>query len=108
MKLLVTRKYVIRKVAQQIAFLQKRADEVYYRNNPPKENNDVLASWILDQVQPLKDLSQKLGICKQVYEEAYKIYDFRNSGKKGYTLKDGKIVKQHSAQAGEGEKDGRA
>jgi hypothetical protein len=38
-------------------------------------------------------MCQTLGIAEQVYEEAYKIYDFRNSGKEGYGLKDGKIVK---------------
>ena len=40
-----------------------------------------------------QEMAIKLGICEEVYQEAYKIYDFRNSGKTGYTLKDGKIVK---------------
>ena len=40
-----------------------------------------------------KSLAQKMGIWKLVYERAVKIYDFRNSGKAGYTLMDGRIVK---------------
>ena len=36
-------------------------------------------------------MCKTLGIVKQSYDEAYKIYDFRNSGKSGYGLVDGKI-----------------
>ena len=43
-----------------------------------------MSNFELDKVTPLKYLSNKLGITKKVYEEAYKIYDFRNSGKKGF------------------------
>jgi len=32
----------------------------------------------------VKVLSTKLGICEEVYQEAYKIYNFRESGKKEY------------------------
>jgi hypothetical protein len=94
MKILVRRKTIIKEFAKKIADIQKRADEIYYRDNPPKKNNNELAAWITDKVIPLKEMCQGLGIVKQVYEEAYKIYDFRNSGKTGYTLIDGKIVKQ--------------
>ncbi len=94
MRFLVTRKYIIKQLAQQLAGIQKKSDAVYYRDNPPKIGKNDYASWLLDQVRPLKDLSINLGICKQVYEEAYKIYDFRNSGKQGYTLRNGIIVKQ--------------
>ena len=102
MKILVTRRYLVKEIAGQIAHLQKRADEVYYRDNPPKEHENNHASWLLDQVIPLRDLSKKLGISKQVCEKAYKIYDFRNSGRDGYTLKDERIVKAEAAQAVEG------
>jgi hypothetical protein len=94
LRFLVTRKRIIKEIAENIAYLQKRADEVYYRDAPPKRNGNDHASWLLDQVEPLKFFSIKLGICEQVYQEAYKIYDFRNSGKEGYTLRDGKIVLQ--------------
>lgn len=33
--------------------------------------------------------------CEEVYERAYEIYDFRNSGKSGYTLKGGEIVREN-------------
>lgn len=94
MKFIVTRRRMIKEFAKQIASLQKRADEVYYRDNPPKENENDHASWLLDQVIPLQKMCKGLGIERQVYQEAYKIYDFRNSGKDGYTLVNGKIVKQ--------------
>lgn len=85
---------MINEIAESIASLQKRADEIYYRDNPPKKNDNDSASWLLDQVLPLANLSVKLGICNKVYQKAYKIYDFRNSGRTGYTLRDGKIVKE--------------
>jgi hypothetical protein len=93
MNIIVTRKTIIKEFAIKIAELQRKADEKYYRDNPPKKHENAHASWFLDQIIPLKDMCQKLGISKQVYKEAYKIYDFRNSGKDGYTLKDGKIIK---------------
>jgi hypothetical protein len=97
MKILVRRKTMIKEFAIKIADIQKRADEAYYKphlkNYEPTPNENDLAAWIVDQVKPLKEMCCKLGIVKQVYVEAYKIYDFRNSGKPGYTLKDGKIVK---------------
>jgi hypothetical protein len=43
-----------------------------------------MSSYTLDKVIPLRDMCRDLGIEKQVYEEAYKIYDFRNSGKDDY------------------------
>jgi len=94
MFIFVTRRKMVREFARQIARLQKRADEFYYKDNPPKKNKNNHVSWILDQVYPLQKMCKELGIEKQVYKEAYKIYDFRNSGKTGYTLVNGKIVKQ--------------
>lgn len=93
LKFLTTRKRIVREFAEEIANLQKRADEIYYKDTPVKFGENEHASWLLDQVNTLKDFSAKLGITKQVYNEAYKIYDFSNSGKDGYILKDGKIVK---------------
>ena len=93
MKYFFTRKKIIHELAAAIAELQQSADKEYYKDNPPKVSNNDHAAWLLDQTLPLRDLSKKLNIGKEVYEEAYKIYDFHNSGKKGYTLQDGKIVK---------------
>ena len=86
MKFLVTRKTIIMEFAIELARLQKEADIWYYIRK-----NKNHSSWLLDQVEELKYFASKLGICNKVYEEAYKIYDFRNSCKKGYDLIDGKI-----------------
>lgn len=94
MRFIVTRKRMIMEFATKIARLQKQADENYYRDKKLKNYESNHSSWLLDQVVPLKQMCQKLGISDQVYKEAYKIYDFRNSGKDGYTLVGGKIVKQ--------------
>ena len=82
------RQEVINIFAQEMAKTQKKADKFYY-----EQNNKDMSSYCEDHSLVIKNLAIKLGICEEVYQEAYKIYDFRNSGKKGYTLKNGKIVK---------------
>ena len=89
----ITREFVVDEFAEKIADLQKRADEEYYKDNLPKAGKNEGYSWLMDQVFALKQMAVKLGICKDVYTKAYTIYDFRNSGKDGYTLRDGRIVK---------------
>ena len=85
---MITKKTIIKCLAKKISSLQKNADHYYYVR---KDKNH--SSWLLDQVGPLIEIAEELGIAKQVYKEAIKIYDFRNSGKQGYTLINGKIVK---------------
>ena len=87
MKTLVRRKTIIKEFAKELARLQKKADEWFYL-----KNNQNHADWILTKVDGIKGLAVSLNICEEVYKEAYKIYDFRNSGREGYTLKDGVIV----------------
>ena len=79
MKILVFRKTIVKAIAKEIAEYQRKADYFYYI-----KKDKEMSSHCLDEVMPLKYLSNILGITKQVYEEAYKIYDFRNSGKKGF------------------------
>ena len=79
MKIIIFRKTIIKVIAKDIAEYQRKADYFYYI----KKDKDM-SNFELDKVTPLKYLSNKLGITKKVYEEAYKIYDFRNSGKKGF------------------------
>lgn len=97
MRFIVTRKSMVMEFAKEIADLQRRADMEYYKPHlkdyEPKEHENDSASWLLDQVYSLKQMCQRLGIAKRVYAEAKKIYDFSNSGKDGYTMRDGKIVK---------------
>ena len=87
-KLFWTRKQLIKEYALKIANIQMRADREYYKPHlkdyKPVEHENDHAAWILDQVTPLKEMCQYLGIANEVYEEAYKIYDFRNSGKKDF------------------------
>ena len=88
MKFFITKKKLVKEFAKKIASLQKYADKQHYI---AKDRSMCLR--FLDKVIPLKDMCLKLGICDEVYNEAYKIYDFRNSGKPEYTLKGDKIVK---------------
>jgi hypothetical protein len=76
---LIKKKSIIKEFAAKIAELQKKADVYYYIKNDQESS-----SRSLEQVTPIKNLAISLGICKEVYDEAYKIYDFKNSGKKGY------------------------
>ena len=88
MFILVRRKTMIKEFANEIANIYYRADKEYYKphlkNYEPIPGENEQAAWILDQVNPLNRMCRHLRIIKEVYEEAYKIYDFRNSGKKGY------------------------
>lgn len=84
-----TMKDVIEHFAQEVSRLQRMADVAFYTNNDKE-----YSSWLCDQAYALKSLAEKMGIWKLVHTRAVEIYDFRNSGKQGYTLKDGKIVKE--------------
>ena len=88
MKFIITRKTIVERFAQKIANLQRKADIWYYQRNDQNHS-----SWLLDQILAVRELAIELEICDEVYKRAYEIYDFRNSGKKGFTLKYGKIVK---------------
>ena len=89
MRFFTTKKRLIKEFAKEIAGLQQSADRWFYIH---KDRDH--ASFLLDGCGAIREFAIKLGICEKVYEEAYKIYDFRNSGRSGYTLKDGIIVKE--------------
>lgn len=78
-KLFWTRKQLIKAFAKQIADLQMKADRWYYVNHDQK-----MSSYFLDKVFAIRGMTHILGITEKVYEEAYTIYDFRNSGKEGF------------------------
>ena len=82
-------KDVIEHFAQEVARLQRLADVAFYTCLDQQQS-----SWLVDQAGAIKGLAEKMGIWKRVHARAIEIYDFRNSGKQGYTLKDGKIVKE--------------
>ena len=79
MKVFITRKRLIKEFAKEMAYLQMRADKYYYIH---KDQN--MSDFMLNYASELKDFSKKLGICNDMYQEAYKLYDFRKSGKKDY------------------------
>lgn len=84
-----TMRDVIEHFSQEVARLQRMADTAFYVCGDQKQS-----SWLVDQVGALKELASKMGIWNIVHARAVEIYDFRNSGRQGYTLKDGKIVKE--------------
>lgn len=65
-----------------MAYLQIRADWWYYIYSG--EDNQKMSSLMLENVTELRCICIELDILKEVYDEAYKIYDFRNSGKKDH------------------------
>lgn len=82
MKLFITRKKMIKEFAEEMAYLQVKADWWYYISSL-KEKQEMSDSN-LEQFDEVRCICHKLGILKQVYDEAYKIYDFRQSGEKDY------------------------
>ena len=91
MRLFITKKKLIKKLAEELAYLQIRADWWYYVYS--EKDNKEMSSKQLDAVDELRCICNDLGILKEVYDEAYKIYDFRNSGKKDY-VPDVGLIKQ--------------
>lgn len=75
----IEKKELISKFAKEMARLQKKADKYYY-----VENNKEMADYVLIYATELKEFASKLEICEEMYQEAYKIYDFRNAGHNGY------------------------
>lgn len=88
MKLFITKKKLVKKFAEELAYLQIRADWWYYCFPHEKVDENTtkqdMSSNMLEAVTEVRCICHELGILKEVYEEAYKIYDFKNSGKKGF------------------------
>ena len=77
----IEKKELIDKFAKEMARLQKKADKYYYI-----ENDKDVSDYILIYATELKEFASKLGIREEMYQEAFKIYNFKNSGKTGYKL----------------------
>ena len=95
MKLFISRKKLIKTLAEELAYLQIRADWWYYCFAGGKEPDYIIdknegitiqdmSSGALDLVTEVRAIAVRFNIVKEVYEEAYKIYDFRNSDKKDF------------------------
>ena len=93
MRLFITKKKLIKKFAEELAYLQIRADWWYYVSHMKDEEKQKMSSMELDAVTELRCICNDLGIIKEVYAEAYKIYDFRNSGKKDFDA-DTELIKK--------------
>lgn len=74
----ITREELIDIFAREMCRLQKSANRWYY-----VKNNVEQANYVLDLANGLKHLSIDMGICDEMYEKAYTIYDFSKSGKTG-------------------------
>ena len=79
MRLFITKKKLIKKFAEEMAYLQIRADWWFYVASGDKEENQNMSNSQLEGVTELRCICNDLGILNEVYDEAYKIYDFRNS-----------------------------
>lgn len=99
MRLFITKNKLVKKMAEELAYLQIKADWWYYcfseemvdsENNITKQD---MSSKYLDSVTELRCICKKLGILNEVYEVAYKIYDFRQSGKKNFVV-DTELIKK--------------
>lgn len=77
----IEKQELIKEFAKEMAYIQKKADKYYY-----VENNKEMADFVLNYATELKQIANNLGICNEMYEEAYKIYNFKDSGKKEYIL----------------------
>ena len=84
MKVFITKKKLVNEFAKELAYLQIRADWWHYASRAEDKYSQNMSSKMLDDVAELRCICSNLGIMKAVYEKAYKIYDFRNSGKKGF------------------------
>lgn len=78
---MLNRQDIIGIFAEEIALKEKDADYHYYIKSDQQKS-----SRILEDVQIIANLAGRLGITQEVYKQAYKIYDFRDSGKKEFTL----------------------
>ena len=87
-----TRKKLIKKFAEELAYLQISADWWFYVSQS-KEKQEMSNS-ALELAYELKCTWLTFGIAThEVYGEACKIYDFRNSGKEGFEP-DVKLIKK--------------
>ena len=84
MRFIFTRKKLINELAEEMAYLQIRADWWSYVSKLGEETKVQMVTNALDEYDEVRKICYKLGILKKTYYEALKIYDFRESCKKGY------------------------
>lgn len=75
-------------MAKYVAYLARQADTYFY-----EKNEQDMVDYFMTKLDTARDICAMFKCIPDVWAEAKKIYDFSNSGREGYTLKDGKIVK---------------
>lgn len=76
----ISKKRLIKEFAQEIAYMYMKADKYKYVHN-----DEEMRLYVLSKLTAVLVIANRLCITTHsVYDEAYKIYDFRNSGIKGY------------------------
>ena len=97
MRFFATKKKLIKTLAEELAYLQIRADWWHYCYSGEKVDEDItkqdMSSSVLDLVTEVIAIAMRFDILSKVYEEAYKIYDFRNSGNKDF-IPDIELIKK--------------
>ena len=84
MRLFITKKKLIKKLAEEMAYLQIRADWWYYVSELSAVTRKEMSSNMIKEYNEVRRICYKLGILRKTYNEALKIYDFRESGRKDY------------------------
>lgn len=95
MRFFITKKKLVKKLAEELAYLQVRADWWYYVYNG--KDKQEMSSKQLDAITEVRCVCIELGILQDVYKEAYKIYNFKNSGKKDF-VPDVELIKKLDAE----------
>ena len=74
MRLFITKKKLIKKLAEELAYLQIRADWWYYCFPDEKVDEDItkqdMSSKELDAVTEVRCMCNDFGILREVYDEA--------------------------------------
>ncbi len=76
---IIDKEELVEKFAKEMARLQKKADKYCY-----VDKNREMTDYVMAKIDELKEFSSKLGICEEMYKDAYTIYDFRKAGRKDY------------------------
>lgn len=95
----IGKKKLINILAEELAYLQIRADWWFYtweHEFVDKENNITkqdMSDSELQLVTEVRNIAARFSILPEVYNEAYKIYDFRNSGSSDF-IPDVELIKK--------------
>ena len=84
MRFIITKKKLIKELAEEMAYLKIRADWWYYVSKLSEVTREEMSSNAIEEYDEVRRICYRLGILRETYNEALKIYDFRESGSKDY------------------------